>query len=264
MKKYIKSTTWNDLSPSEQMAVEYASQAYEGSGYNLDDAVQHGCNRVSQGNVEPEYEDEDFYGAEPNEEKVFNYLFDQYTREGRKIYRTPYINASTSAEISKFDEVYTILKQAYHKIESEPKYANIDDEDRLYRAFCKLAWPELKRILQDVVNDGLDDLTQFYWDNDQLGEDVYSEAIKKTKKQRSNVSASTNTDSYLMTQRKSYIYKCLEDAPQIPESDPDEYPETWSQYYRDSHEYMMWCFADGVEDGLFEEGGLERIQETLG
>lgn len=163
MKKYIKSTTWNDLSPSEQMAVEYARQKYE-MGYDLDEAVYSGCNQVAWGNAEPEYEDEDFYMDEPDEQKVLQYLLDDLASSGEYVRRTDH---------------------------------SIDASSRPVR----------------------------------------------------NVRASSDLDS----QQQQYVYRCLKDAPEVPDVDADEYPEKWSQYHHDAYEYRMWCFADGVEDGLFEE-----------
>lgn len=178
MKKYIKSTTWNDLSPSEQTAAEYARQQYE-MGYDLDEAVYSGCNQVAWGNAEPEYEDEDFYMDEPDEQKVLQYLLDDLARRGEHIRRTgDFVGSATKTQSTKF-------------------ITDVKASSRLVRS----------------------------------------------------VRASSDLDS----QRQQYVYRCLEDAPEVPDVDADEYPEKWSQYHHDAYEYRMWCFADGVEDGLFEE-----------
>lgn len=81
MKRYIKSSvSWNDLTSSEQIAVEYAKD-YLDAGFNVYDAAWKGCRCVSEGNSEPEYTDEDFYMDEPDEHKVQLYLLSTYNRE---------------------------------------------------------------------------------------------------------------------------------------------------------------------------------------
>ena len=60
-----------------------------------------------------------------------------------------------------------------------------------------------------------------------------------------------NEMNRLSKEYKQYIYRCVAEAPQVP--DPEEGEEAWSAYTRDAKEYKDWCFADGVEAGLFED-----------
>lgn len=91
MKIYVKSSTdWNELSDSEQIAVEFAynlfqhakemKKAYPNrkSRDSLEDIVRIACQRVSEGNSEPEYEGEDFYTEEPDYNKVLSYFKSEY------------------------------------------------------------------------------------------------------------------------------------------------------------------------------------------
>ena len=76
MKRVIKASRnirWEDLSGSEQSAVEIAHRLLM-EGYSIEDAAYKACDQISYGNAEPEYEDEDFYLDEPNERKVVDYL----------------------------------------------------------------------------------------------------------------------------------------------------------------------------------------------
>lgn len=73
-----------------------------------------------------------------------------------------------------------------------------------------------------------------------------------------------NEMNRLSKEYKQYIYRCVAEAPQVP--DPDDGEEAWSAYTRDAKEYKDWCFIDGVEDGLFENtdsdhAAFERLWE---
>ncbi|MBQ2856499.1 MAG: hypothetical protein IJE78_05115 [Bacteroidaceae bacterium] len=48
-----------------------------------------------------------------------------------------------------------------------------------------------------------------------------------------------------------YVDKCLSECPDMPDCDPDDCPEAWSQYWADLRDYKSWCFADAVEDDVF-------------
>lgn len=77
--KYVKSSRniWNELSGSEQMAVEYAVQKLE-NGYDIEDSARYGCNIVSEANSFDEYSSEGFYQEEPDLNKVVEYLESRY------------------------------------------------------------------------------------------------------------------------------------------------------------------------------------------
>lgn len=77
-------TEWCDLNGAEQMAVEYAHQYMKGPHfYDLEMAAYKGANQATEGNYEPEYENEEFYGEEADAEKVLNYLLTErgYTED---------------------------------------------------------------------------------------------------------------------------------------------------------------------------------------
>lgn len=59
-----------------------------------------------------------------------------------------------------------------------------------------------------------------------------------------------NEMSKLSKEYKQYIYRCVAEAPAMPDPEQDE---AWSEYVRDAKEYKEWCFVDAVEDGLFED-----------
>lgn len=61
---------------------------------------------------------------------------------------------------------------------------------------------------------------------------------------------------------KQYVYRCVAESPQVP--DPDAGEEAWTAYTKDASEYKTWCFADAVEEGLFEDtdydyGAFEKL-----
>ena len=60
-----------------------------------------------------------------------------------------------------------------------------------------------------------------------------------------------NEMTRLSKEYKQYIYRCVAESPQVP--DPDAGEEAWSAYTQDAKEYKDWCFADAVEDGLYED-----------
>lgn len=73
----------NSMTGSDQTAVEYAIQFMESNyglnAYRCDDDdlayfAQYGCRRANEGNVEPEYIDEDFYEDEADLDSVVEYL----------------------------------------------------------------------------------------------------------------------------------------------------------------------------------------------
>lgn len=71
---YVRSNLdWNSLSGSDQLAAERASE-YMSEGMSIEDAVRRGCTDVSEGNSEPEYEEEDFYLEEPDYNEVLKYM----------------------------------------------------------------------------------------------------------------------------------------------------------------------------------------------
>lgn len=332
MKKYIKSTIdWYDLSPSEQMAVEYASQAYEGGGYNLDDAVRKGCNQVSWGNVEPEYEDEDFYGAEPNEENVFNYLFDKYTREGRNIYRSPYINASTKVysaqnsnsvwyrcvpkggDLKSFnnwelgihcgskEQAQEICHTKYHDkgdiyeiiLKSNVTFSNpVSDYDSWYsveavaeilsrgfgasisradvaKAYRDGEWDKSSAWQYIIKNSGVPNPIVTYNNEVELNEQdiILDPKSIQSAKLITDITASNRlvqsvrASSSLDSQQQQYVYRCLQEEPEMPEGDPDDFTEAWSEWFRADIEYKHRCFADAVEDGIFEEGDYDSFSD---
>lgn len=73
---------WNSLNGSEQRAAEIAIEELESNGISiktiedddLEEYVSHSCNVISEGNAEPEYENEDWSEEEPNRYKVLEYL----------------------------------------------------------------------------------------------------------------------------------------------------------------------------------------------
>jgi len=79
MYRYIRSDSegeiisWDSLSGSDQLAAERASE-YMSEGMSIEDAVRKGCMDISEGNSEPEYENEDFYLEEPDYNKVLKYM----------------------------------------------------------------------------------------------------------------------------------------------------------------------------------------------
>jgi len=108
-----KTARWSKLSDSDQFAVEYAI-SYLDSNYGgienisnddyLVDAARYGCNVVSEGNAEPEYENEDFYMDEPDFDKVFNYLKSKSSCQD--------ITCATDIDDDEEDEIYWV--QAYY------------------------------------------------------------------------------------------------------------------------------------------------------
>ena len=80
MEDFDSPISWNDLSSSDQTAVEFALPAIK-KGASIKSAAFEACCRVSEGNAEPEYEDEDFYMEEPDFKKVVMFLQQEYGRE---------------------------------------------------------------------------------------------------------------------------------------------------------------------------------------
>lgn len=68
---------WETMSAADQTAAEYAAELLD-QGYDLESAANEGCMRADEGNVQPEYETEEFYGEEADFNKVFWYLNYRY------------------------------------------------------------------------------------------------------------------------------------------------------------------------------------------
>lgn len=68
-----ESVEWEELNGTEQSAVEMALAAIK-HGSTIEDAVHGAVEDCNWGNVEPEYEDEDFFGEEANYTKVLDYV----------------------------------------------------------------------------------------------------------------------------------------------------------------------------------------------
>lgn len=71
--EWSRNISWSNLNGSEQYAVELA-QRYMDQGDDLETAAHRACNDVGDANVEPEYENEDFYEEEADYDKVIKYL----------------------------------------------------------------------------------------------------------------------------------------------------------------------------------------------
>lgn len=86
MKSYVKSDReilrqmWSHMSAASQTAVEFAVQEHD-NGADWYDAIHHGVRRANEGNYEPEYEDESWYGNEANIDEVTNYIEIRYDVE---------------------------------------------------------------------------------------------------------------------------------------------------------------------------------------
>jgi len=73
---------WMSMSDSDQFAAEYAMGFINSDGCiienlsddDLESYARRGCNQINEGNAEPEYEDEEWYGDEADFDTVFNYL----------------------------------------------------------------------------------------------------------------------------------------------------------------------------------------------
>lgn len=73
---------WNSLNSSEQNAVEMTMEELEDKDisiktiedYELGEFVHYSCKIISEGNAEPEFENEEWFEEEPNKYKVLEYL----------------------------------------------------------------------------------------------------------------------------------------------------------------------------------------------
>jgi len=154
-----RSISWNDLSGADQMAVEYANMYIE-QGEDLEGAASHGCNTVSEGNAEAEYEGEAFYMEEPDYTNVYNYLFSIYS----------------SSKISSSDDVRTFQnKRNPNKYLESKKYKDGHTVSRQYMKWDtdrgevknymgsksnRGRWHRMnQRTLNDVVQDDYDEIT---------------------------------------------------------------------------------------------------------
>ena len=72
--KITSSVEWDDLSPSEQMAVEYAMDYIKFDNMDKFDAADRAVQQVAEANTFDEYAGEDFYFEVPNLVMVYEYL----------------------------------------------------------------------------------------------------------------------------------------------------------------------------------------------
>lgn len=138
-----KTIRWSRLSDSDQFAVEHAI-SYLDSNYGgienvsnddyLLDAARYGCNIASEGNAEPEYENEDFYMDEPDFNKVFNYLKSKSNCQD--------ITCATDIDDDDEDKIYWV--QAYY---GTPRRGMATD-------FATNDWDEAIDKLVDYANQG--------------------------------------------------------------------------------------------------------------
>lgn len=163
-----KTIRWSQLSGSDQIAVEYAI-SYLDSNYGgienvsdddyLLDAARYGCNIASEGNAEPEYENEDFYMDEPDFDKVFNYLKSKSSCRD--------ITCATDIDDDDEDKIYWV--QAYL---SKPHKGMIED-------FTTNDWDAALDKLVEYANKGyyiaFDNLASgegYYYDSDEVLEAI--------------------------------------------------------------------------------------------
>ena len=220
-----KKNLWSQMNGSTQTAVEYATQ-YIDQGYSGDEAVQRAVSDVNWGNVEPEYEDEEFYGEEVDERQLRWYLELCY---GSKIFASKKtskksITAANNKKSYGYKE-YTIYNTGYGW--------------EVYKAGKKISREfETSEEAEDYVDD-----------------------IRRDISESCNSTVTSSELAQFSPAQIAFIDKCIDDAPEVPYSDPDDSPEEWSAYWRDAREHKHWSFVDGCEAGLFADDDYAEFKK---
>ena len=171
-----------------------------------------------------------------NAVQIAREAFGKYYQDDTKIYKQ-----SRGYAIKRYSTYKNYAEGALNKMLAAAKKLNID-------------------VIDSKLTTGFRDGSKFY----HIAVVIVPAYVPETDAEPSAITSSMQS-SDITQARKDYVYRCLEDGPEIPEQDVDEYPEAWSAYYRDEAEYKTWCFVDAIEDGLFtddERDEFDRLWDT--